>query len=308
MPWQDCPRAFAFCLSAFAFDTLAVFPLLIAAFVLAVLPVSASPQATPATVPDASNAQPATPPSWLGRVNAGLAGNFPPPRSFTADYRITWSDVEAGEIEAKCLSPESGADIHTVIKAASTGGARLLYKLDATGTCVADRRTLRPVRFEQRQEASGKKTYTRVDFTPDEAVRTNTDPTGPPPADPAKAVPRHFPYRGMFDMHTALLYLRSLPLNDGDEKTFPVMASNTPYLVTVKVLDHERVKTKAGEYAAVCCSLSLEKINKLGELEAHKSFKSARAWISDDADRLLLKVETEVFVGSVNLELVKVTF
>ena len=86
------------------------------------------------------------------------------------------------------------------------------------------------------------------------------------------------------------------------------MASNTPYLISVKVLDHERVKTKAGEYPAIRCSLSLEKINKRGELEAHKSFKSARAWISDDSDRLLLKIETEVFVGSVNLELEKVTF
>ena len=172
---------------------------------------------------------------------------------------------------------------------------------------MADRHTLRPVRFEQRQETSGKRTYTRVEFTPSEAIRSNADPRVTP-ADPAKAVPRHFPYPGMFDMHSALLYLRSLPLADGDERIFPVVASNTPYLVTIKVLDHERIKTRAGEYPAVRCSLSLQKINKHGELEAHKSFKSARAWISDDSDRLLLKIETEVFIGSVNLELDKVTF
>lgn len=283
-------------------------PLLIVAFVLAVLPVSAAPRATPAASTDPATEQAATPPpSWLSRVNAGPAGNFPPPRSFTARYRITWSDVEAGQVEAKCFSPEGGTDIHTSIKATTTGGARLLYKLDATGTCVADRRTLRPVRFEQRQDASGKHSYTQVEFTPSEAVRSNADPAVTP-ADPKKSIPRHFPYPGMFDMHSALLYLRSLPLTDGDEKTFPVMASNTPYLVTIKVLGHERVKTRAGDYPAVRCSLSLQKINKRGELEIHKSFKSARAWVSDDADRLLLKIETEVFVGSVNLELDKVTY
>ncbi len=285
-----------------------MFPFLIVAFVLAVLPVSASPHAMPAPLADGAADPAAAPaPSWMSRVNTGPAGSFPPPRSFTASYLITWSDVEAGQVEAKCFSPVGGAVIHTAIKAASTGGARLLYKMDATGTCVADRRTLRPVRFEQRQEASGKHTYTKVDFTPREAVRSNADPTAAT-VDPAKAVPRHFPYPGMFDMHSALLYLRSLPLADGDEKTFPVMASNTPYLVTIKVLDHERVKTRAGEYPAVMFSLALQKINKLGELEAHKSFKSARAWISDDADRLLLKIETEILVGSVNLELEKVTF
>ena len=183
----------------------------------------------------------------------------------------------------------------------------MLYKLDATGTCVADRRTLRPVRFEQRQDASGKHNYTRVDFTSQEAVRTNVDPSAPPP-DPSKSKPRVFPYPGMYDMHSALLYLRSLPLADGDQKTFPVVAANTPYLVTVTVQGHERVKTRAGEYPAIVCSLAREKINKLGALEEHKGFKSARAWISDDKDRLLLKIETQVFVGSVNLELDKVTF
>ena len=270
-------------------------PLLFTTFVLAVLPVSAAPRATPA-VPE----QPSAPPAWLSRVNSGAAGSFPPPRSFTAEYRITWSEVEAGQVEVKCVSPAGGAEIHTDIKAASTGGARLLYKLDATAVCVADRRTLRPVRFEQHQDAAGKRTDIRVDFNAAGAVRTNTDPA-------RTVAPRRFPYPGMLDMHSALLYLRSLPLADGDEKTFPVMAANTAYLVTIKVLGHERLKTHAGEFPAVRCSLALEKINKRGELEAHKSFKSARAWFSDDADRLLLKVESEVFVGSVNLELEKVT-
>ena len=282
-----------------------MFPFLVTAFVLAVLPVSALPRTTPAAAPDGAAGLPT--PSWLSRVNSGPAGSFPPPRSFTASYLVTWSDVEAARIEAKCASPEGGTEIHTAIKAATTGGARLLYKLDADGTCVADRRTLRPVRFEQRQDASGKHSYVRVDFTPTEAVRSNADPLVSP-ADPKKATPRRFPYPGMFDMHTALLYLRSLPLADGDEKTFPVFASNTPYLVSIKVVGHERVKTRAGEYPAVVCSLSLQKINKLGELEVHKNFKSARAWLSDDSDRILLKIETEVFVGSVNLQLDKIAF
>ena len=280
-----------------------MFPLLFASFVLGVLPVSAAPRPSPA----ADGSTPAALPAWLSQVNTGPVGSFPPPRSFTANYLVTWSDVEAARVEAKCVSPASGTEIHTAIKAATTGGARLLYKLDATGTCVADRRTLRPVRFEQRQDASGKHNYTRVDFTSQEAVRTNVDPSAPPP-DPSKSKPRVFPYPGMYDMHSALLYLRSLPLADGDQKTFPVVAANTPYLVTVTVQGHERVKTRAGEYPAIVCSLAREKINKLGALEEHKGFKSARAWISDDKDRLLLKIETQVFVGSVNLELDKVTF
>ena len=54
--------------------------------------------------------------------------------------------------------------------------------------------------------------------------------------------------------------------------------------------------------------MRLEKIRKDGALEPRKGFKSARAWISDDPNRLLVKAESEVFVGTVELELEQVTY
>ena len=74
-------------------------------------------------------------------------------------------------------------------------------------------------------------------------------------------------------MHSALLYLRSLPLAKGDTKTFLVMVSSTPYLVTVKVTGRERVKTRAGEYPAIVCSLSLEKVNKTRPARSAQEFQ-----------------------------------
>ena len=56
------------------------------------------------------------------------------------------------------------------------------------------------------------------------------------------------------------------------------------------------------------CSVALQKINKRGELEPYRSLKEARAWIGDDANRLVLKVETQIFVGAVEMELEKVSF
>ena len=109
-------------------------------------------------------------------------------------------------------------------------------------------------------------------------------------------------------MNSALLYMRSLPMHNGDERTLAIMTANSPYLATIKVLGHSRVRVHAGEYAAIECSVALEKINKNGELEPRKGFKSAHAWLSDDADRLLVKVEAQVFVGAVSLELEKVNF
>ena len=115
-------------------------------------------------------------------------------------------------------------------------------------------------------------------------------------------------YPGLYDLQSTFLYLRSLPLAQGDEKTIPLMTAGSPYLATIKVVGRNRVKVNAGEFAAIEVSLTLEKIRKDGTLEPRKGFKSAHAWISDDANRLLIKAESEVFIGTVDLELDQVTY
>ena len=248
-------------------------------------------------------------PSWYGRLSPGTPGAFPALRSFDADYRITWSGgLDAAHVDSHVVSPANGATIRTEVKAETTGLARTLYKLDATHVSVVDRRTFRPEHLEQTEQGSTKHFSTRVDFTPEGAIRHTRDLTKSEAEDTASHKPRPFPYPGLFDMEGAFFYLRSQPLKDGDERTLLLMTSGSPYLVTVKVLGREPVQVKAGKFPAIECSLTLEKVSKRGELEPRKGFKSANAWISDDANRLLVKVQSEVFVGSVNLELEKVTY
>ena len=42
------------------------------------------------------------------------------------------------------------------------------------------------------------------------------------------------------------------------------------------------------------------------KLEPHGKFKHATGWLSDDADRLPLRMNAQIFVGSVWVELQKV--
>ena len=226
---------------------------------------------------------------------------------------MSWGSLEAARVESRCTAPEGGGEIALTVKARTTGLAHSLYPLDATHISVVDRRTLHPIRLDQSENASGKHLTAHVDFAPGEAVRTNgsaakggSNPSGP--VDPAKNRPRHYRYPGLYDMNSALLYMRSLPMNTGDEKTVILMTASIPYLATIKVLGRGRVHVDAGDFPAIECSLALEKINKNGEVEPRKGFKSARAWLTDDANRLLVKAEADVFIGSVTLELEQVTF
>jgi len=76
----------------------------------------------------------------------------------------------------------------------------------------------------------------------------------------------------------------------------------------VTVRARERITVPSGTYNAIKFNLQLNKIGKQGELEPHRKFRSATAWISDDPDRLLLRIEAQVFVGTVFAELQSVEF
>ncbi len=273
---------------------------------LGILPLAATVDSpSPAPVESAKGAPI---PSWYDRVNAGVPGAFAPVRSFDASYRLIWGSLQAAQVDAQCVSSPAKHEIHTTFKVTTTGAARALYKLDATHVSVVNRDTLQPVYLEQTELNSRKHTFSRVDFNPVEAVRVDRDLNKDPHDPTATGKPRHHRYPNLYDMQSVLLYLRSLPLATGDEKTLPLMTSGSPYLATIKVVGRDRVKVKAGEFAAIECALKLEKIKKDGTLEPRKGFKSAHAWISDDANRLLIKAESEVFIGSVSLELEQVTF
>jgi len=43
-------------------------------------------------------------------------------------------------------------------------------------------------------------------------------------------------------------------------------------------------------------------------LQPHRKFRRATIWVSDDTDRILLRIEAQVFVGTVFAELQSVRF
>ncbi len=65
---------------------------------------------------------------------------------------------------------------------------------------------------------------------------------------------------------------------------------------------------RAGTYNAIKLDLKLKRIGKHLELEPHKKFRRASIWVSDDAERLLLRIEAQIFVGTVFADLQSVHF
>ena len=85
-----------------------------------------------------------------------------------------------------------------------------------------------------------------------------------------------------------------------------VYPATTPYLAQITVGNRQKLRAAGQTWNAIKLDLKLWKISDELELEAHQKFKRGSAWISDDADRILLRLESDIHVGSVWGELDKI--
>ena len=74
------------------------------------------------------------------------------------------------------------------------------------------------------------------------------------------------------------------------------------------MVGREKVSVHAGSYNAIKVDLQLNRIGKKLDLQPHRKFRRATIWVSDDSDRILLRIEAQVFVGTVFAELQSVRF
>jgi hypothetical protein len=230
-------------------------------------------------------------------------GDFAPLKPLTAKYTFGWSAFNAGHAEAE-FSRSSGDQYQLHIKGTTTGAVRALWRLDADATSTVRPGILLPSKVVQHETYSDESRVTTVEFNSEGLVRTRE--RKPAEKGPSKA--KRFKFAPVHDLHSALLFIRSQPLKDGDVLRFVVYPAAQAYLAEVTVTGHETIKAAGRKWSAVKLDLKLQEIEKDFTLAPHKKFKKAAGWISDDADRILLKVESEVMVGKVWMELEQVKF
>lgn len=211
-------------------------------------------------------------------------------------YHFGWSGITAGTADIHFNKSDERFQLEAAGK--TIGLVRALWKLDATYRGLADANTLRPIESKQTEIYRKKKLITDLAFTNSGVARTRTEV---PEKNKPSTVPFNFP--GLFDLHSALLYLRSQPLNDRSVYRIVVYPATSAYLTTITVAGRERVSVHAGSYNAIKVDLDLKRIGKKMNLEPHKKFRHATIWISDDENRIPLRIEAQIFVGTVFGEL-----
>jgi len=239
---------------------------------------------------------------WRDTLTSPQPGKFAPFRPQKAVYRFGWGGITAAQatFDFSKAHGEYQLDMNTQ----TTGFVRTLWKMDSRHTANCNATTFRPIRLQQTEIYKSETETTKTEFSPEGARRTTqVTPSKEPPDKEHK-----FKCPNVFDLLSALLFVRSQPLLQGDKYRMVVFPSKAGYLTDIEVIGREKLKVPAGNYNAIKCQVRLQGITKHMELEPHRKFKRAFAWVSDDRDRVLLKIEAEIFVGSVWTELQSVEF
>jgi hypothetical protein len=240
---------------------------------------------------------------WEATVTASSPPSFPGPRPIHAKYGFGWSGFPGATADVR-LTKSSGDRFQLDGTIHTTGLVRALWKFDATYTSSVDAGALHPLEMKQIENVRSKKTVTSLSF--DSSGVTSRETETPGRGTGPKI--RRFDSPNLFDLYSALLYLRSQPLQERSVQRIVVYPATSAYLATVIVLGRERLTGPSGAYNAIKLDLQLSKIGKNRELEAHRKFRRATVWLSDDPDRLLLRIQAQIFVGTVFAELQSVKF
>ena len=242
-------------------------------------------------------------PAWQSSLSKDPPGSFPPPRSLHANYVFGWSGITAATAEVQFT--RLTADRVQIQGAGRTVSlARALWKYDVAYRALGNSETLRPVETHQTDTYRAKKITTDLSFSGNTVRRSRIET----PPSPGKTKPKDFTFPNLFDLQTALLYVRSQPLQKGSSYSLVVYPSTNAYVATVTVTGREKISVRSGSYSAIKMDLQLKRVGKEMNLEPHRKFRRATIWVSDDADRLVLRIEAQVFVGTVFAELQSIKF
>ena len=99
------------------------------------------------------------------------------------------------------------------------------------------------------------------------------------------------------DPLSSIIFLRGLPLKNGDDYTFPVGNKSKLYLSRAQVVGREVVKVLGENVRAI-------KVSATNSLSGKKKKGKMIFWFADDGIRRLLKMSGDIKIGHIEGELV----
>ena len=241
---------------------------------------------------------------WRDSLTPDIPGSFPPSRPFEAEFRIGWTDIEAARAHTKITGDGPGI-IRFTGTCATSGLARMLWQLDGTLDSTSAIEGIQTVYSVQNETYAKYSILTQIVARPDGiwCLRENFPPRGNP------ARWKHIKISPLRDLFSGVLFIRSQNLVPGALISTIIFPGDCPFLVEIRDVGTCKINVAGAARDAIKLDIHLQRINlKLGQVERYGKFQSGTIWLSNDADRIPLRVEINIFVGYVFAELESVVF
>ncbi|MGH9358250.1 MAG: DUF3108 domain-containing protein [Candidatus Acidiferrales bacterium] len=241
-------------------------------------------------------------------LTCSLAFAFPPgtrPLPFAPGeqltYQVNWSIFSAGRVTASVKQLGSGPDDPYEIdtSARSDGFVSLLFNTDDHFQSMVDPKTLCSREISKIVNEGRRHKVTQIVFDSQRKLALLSERDMSKADHPVKHAENPIP-PCVEDFVTAFYVLRSAPLHVGSQIDIPVNDGAKTQTVVVDVQAREQIKTPFGTRYA----FRMEP-RALGGLSRRKG--RMLIWISDDSQRLPLRVKAMMLIGTITGNLVSVT-
>ena len=215
------------------------------------------------------------------------------------EYRIAWNGIPAAGATVEITPGTLGGHESLVVEARAQTNAFVdlfwTFRGTARTTLLADRQ-LTPLHFVYDRQMAGTPYLTWIDFDARSAHsvymrgdrRRDTELDG----------------IGIIDPITAVFRARLSGAQPGDTLRYDVWTGEKRYRVELHVHAPEPIDVPAGHFTALPVVPEVWELGDRPELETR--LRQATVWVADDPIRTLLRIRSELFIGAITLDLVKI--
>ena len=223
----------------------------------------------------------------LAQTPSFLAGEY-------LEYRVHYGLITAGtaKLTVKKSQIINGQTVHHVIgKGESQGLTELLFKTRDHYESYIRKSDMQPVEFIRDVNEGGYITKRHIYFDPDKKKAR----------DILYTKDSVFEFKNNIqDLFSLFYFARSLDLNslkNGDQIPIDVFIDHEVYTLNLVYNGKEKIKNKNGKIKCLKFKIIAQKGRVFGDEE------SAFIWISDDDNKIPILVKSELFIGSIKMEL-----
>jgi len=220
----------------------------------------------------------------------------------TMAFEVHLSGVLAGEAQLAVGQPGELDGRQVIVvksRAATAGAAALLKQISDEATSVIDVETGRPISLESLIVNSGKRTTASAKFFGGSAEVTYQRPTDAAP----KTQKLNFGNVVVNDAHTAMAQLRGWKATKGAVRTVYVIGGRRLWRIDVTYAGEQTIGSSLGNRRAIVFEGKSYRAKPNMTIESTKAARTFTVWLSDDADRVPLKVTATTELGDIIMDL-----